>query len=252
MSDDNMTAAFGFPGEFYCEHSSSKSRVMALVSRDALPSTLHAVLTCTDQLLAHRAASILALAAHCGRGEVLDAEATRVAESLPAAPAASFRQALGNAYAARWPIPDAAVVSWGDVHDSYDYELTDDQPVSPGDRDGQAHTPSDARLADLQGPVFRLTNLLEIHVHDAPRMLAAAAADGWEPAEADQAPDSRDNLLDAAMHLVDGQDLLPGAEIVTAIGSGERLDPDLGDEVADWSEAPIKASFGTGWRVRSD
>ncbi|MBW4716370.1 hypothetical protein [Saccharothrix obliqua] len=233
-----MSTEFGFPRDFFCEHGAEGSRVLALVSHDGFAPSLHAVLTCDDRLLAHRAASVLAEAARGGRGDVLDAEARRVAEALPRVPGSSFRQALDRVYGAHWPISGAAAVPWDEVD------------RSPVPRDSEAHTPAGARLAELSGPVFRLTNLLEIHVHDVPRLLAAAAADGWVPPEGGQEPDSLDNLLDAAMHLADLHEVVPGAEVVTAMGVGEHLDPDAGDEVADWSDKPVEASFEGGALLR--
>jgi hypothetical protein len=86
-----MSAPSAFPQEFFCEHSPSKSRVLALLRSLDGPGRLRAVLTSTDHVLAERAARVLTAIAASGNGSEIDAEAERVLAELPAAPAASFR-----------------------------------------------------------------------------------------------------------------------------------------------------------------
>ncbi|WP_139320753.1 hypothetical protein [Saccharomonospora sp. CUA-673] len=184
----------------------------------------------------------------------MTAEVERVAAELPDAPAASLRQALQHINDDAWPIDDPQPLpTHDDVHNAYGYELTDDQPVTPQLRDSVTRTPSDARLEDLSGPVFRVINMWELHVHDPDRLLKAAERSGWPPLGEDQdgePADELDELLDAAMALVGLDADVPGTDIVTEAGHGEHLEAARGDQVADWSEEPVTVSFGAGWRLR--
>lgn len=249
--DQSDRARKGFARNFFCEHSASKSRVLALVATDGNES-LRAVLTCTDRLLAESAASLLSQATNGGLGSNMNSEAERIATELPGAPAASFRQALQYACEGAWPIDDHdALPTYDQVHDSYGYVLTDDQAVTPWLRDSATRTPSDARLADLTGPVLRVITMLELHVFDSKRLLAAAKLTGWTPpSDEDDDADEQDDILDAAMVLAGDESTIPGVDIVTEAGQGQHLVPGRGDETSDWSDQPIEASFGTGWRAR--
>jgi hypothetical protein len=209
--------AVGAATEFYCEHSASKSRVLALVKRGGCVPSLHAVLTCTDPLLAHRVASSLREAAESGRGPAVAAEAERVAALLPEAPAASYRQALDWVLSSSWPISDAGWIRWDQLHDSYGYKPADDEPVTPGGRDGERRTPSAGSVTELPGSVIRIVDTLDLHIHDQDRLLAAARADGWEP---DNDTEDPHDLLDAAMWLADQTPNLPGADVIRAEADG--------------------------------
>lgn len=244
---------YGVARNFFCEHSTAKSRVLALVALDGNES-LRAVLTCGDRLLAERTANLLSQAANGGSGDWMTAEVERVAAELPDAPAASLRQALQHINDDAWPIDDPQPLpTYDDVHNAYGYELTDDQPVTPWQRDSVTRTPSDARLEDLAGPVFRVINMWELHVYDPNRLFKAAKLSGWAPLGEDQngePADEMDDLLDAAMALAGLDADVPGADIVTEAGHGEHLEAARGDQVSDWSEEPVTVSFGTGWRLR--
>lgn len=103
----SIASDYCLPTRFLCEHTSSKSRVFVhLVTHDR-NDALKAVLTCTDPELAERAAEVLNLIA---RHPVCQPLAERIEQELPAAPAASFRQALERAQARRWPVSDMGPV----------------------------------------------------------------------------------------------------------------------------------------------
>ena len=99
----SIASDYCLPTRFLCEHTASKSRVFVhLVTHDR-SDALKAVLTCTDPELAERAAEVLNL---IGQHPVCRPLADRIEEELPAAPAASFREALDRAQARRWPLSD--------------------------------------------------------------------------------------------------------------------------------------------------
>lgn len=252
MSGDRMDPArVGVARNFFCEHSASKSRVLALVAT-AGNESLRAVLTCTDRLLAERVASLLSQAVCGGAGPNMNAETERVTAELPDAPAASFRHALQCAYDGTWPIENSeSLPTYDQVHDSYGYDLIDDLPVTPWLRDSSGRTPSDARLEDLTGPVLRIITMLELHVYDGKRLLTTAKLTGWTPpSDEDSGADELDDVLDAAMVLAGSDTTIPGVDIITEQGHGEHLDSGTGDQVADWSDQPVEVTFGTGWRLR--
>jgi hypothetical protein len=208
--------------EFYCEHTVSKSRVFALVKRPGYMPSLVAVLTCIDPLLAHRVAASLGEAATSGRGPTVLAESGRIAAELADAPAASYRQAIDRAYAAAWPVPGTSGIRWDDLHNSYGYPYSEDQPITPGGRDAVIRTPHEGDLTSLPGMVVRVETTLDLHIHDPERLLAAARADGWEP---DQELDDTDphDLLGASMWLADQIPTIPGADMIHASSAGENL-----------------------------
>jgi hypothetical protein len=210
------------------------------------PGRLRAVLTSADRVLAERAARVLSAVAASGGGSEIDAEAERVLAELPAAPAASFRAALTDLRATEWSADDH-YVSWDQLsacqESALDLELLD----------ARSRTPLGARLGQLPGKVFRVTQLVECHVHDADRLLNAAAADGWTLIGAggdEEGPD--DELLEAVMYFTGERNPVPGADFVTVENIGEVLSVSVGDEVADWQETPVTAEFESGWRLRDD
>ncbi|MGW3353753.1 hypothetical protein ACWDA3_61710 [Nonomuraea rubra] len=237
-----MSTPSALPRGFYCEHTPAKSRVFALVDHPAGPHTMHAVLTCKDAGLAQRVAQLLTAALLHGQGPDLHTEACKIVTALPDAPGASFRDALEHAVQGTWPIapqpPATGQAVKNDRHDPID---------TSGDRN--ARTPSQARLGDLSGPVVRTIQLLEVHVHDPARLLAAATATGWQPLDDDDLDedDPRD-IVGAVMHFAD-DDTMPGTDIVTQSMHAALLRLQQGDEVADWSSKPVTANFGTGWRL---
>ncbi len=99
-----MPSAVPVPRDFLCEHTPAKSRVFAVLTSPGGPDTLKAVLTCTDPVLAQRAASALAVLAQSGGGGAIDADAEEIATALPAAPAASFREACRRLRDREWPL----------------------------------------------------------------------------------------------------------------------------------------------------
>ena len=50
------------------------------------------------------------------------------------------------------------------------------------------------------------------------------------------------------MHFVNGPEFLPGTDRLTDVLQARLLRADSGDEVSEWSAAPVTASFDTGTR----
>lgn len=237
------------PRDFFCEHASSKSRVLALLAHPNGPSCLQAVFTCRDAYLAQRAAALLSLAAaNTALTRQQQATAHMIIQALPDAPAASFRHALEHARSGTWPSSSPTLFSWP-ADDPLNWAKATDTaetlPVSA------TRTPVDARLADLPGPVVRVVQLREFHVYDQAKVLAAATADGWSalPDEELGKNDPHD-LVGAVMHGAQTTGELPGMDCLTDAQEGQLLLASHGDEVADWSAEPVRVSFGTGWRLR--
>ncbi|MBO0804917.1 MAG: hypothetical protein J2P25_17815 [Nocardiopsaceae bacterium] len=235
-----MPSVLPVPRDFLCEHTSTKSRVFAVLASPGVPDTLKAVLTCTDPVLAQRAASTLAALAHTGGGDAVNAEAEEVAAALPAAPAASFREGCRQLQSLEWPETDAGPTHWDQ------FWPTDEDDLIPALRDEEKRTPSGARLGQLAGKVFRVFQFLEYHVHDEGRLLAAAAAGGWPPDDEHYQPGSSVLPLDAVMHMAGSNHEIPGADIICQESSGEELTAAKGDELADWLREPVTVKFGGG------
>ena len=72
-----------------------------------------------------------------------------------------------------------------------------------------------------------------------------------QPEDGHEDLDEADHILDAALWLTHIEDPV-GTDWVSETSYGECLDPAQGDEVADWTEEPITADFGTGWRLAAD
>lgn len=230
---------------FFCEHSRTKSRVLALVTRADSPPSLEAVLTCGDAVVAQQAAELLEQAVQHGRTASVKAAAEQVSAALPAAPRASLREALEYAFAGTWPSAEKPVVTWSQLHppEAPDARLT---------QDNQPRTAEDAGLADLPGPVVRLVRLQEFHVHDVGKLLSTAAAAGWEPVpEHERGDEDPQDVVGAVMDLAYNSQAVPGVDEVTGAAEAQMLCSDDGDEVADWSAKPVRVDFGTGWRLTS-
>jgi hypothetical protein len=208
------------------------------------PNTLKAVLTCTDAVLAQRVANMLAALAQSGGGAAINAEADEIAAALPAAPAASFHEACRRLRDQEWPEADAGPVRWDQ------FQAIDEEDLTSARRDEETRTPSDVRLGHLTGRAFRIIQFLEYHVHDASRLLAAAAADVWSPPPDEDYQHDPDDLLDAVMHMADISHDVPGADIVCQESTGEALIVAKGAELADWQGEPVRVEFGGGWRLR--
>jgi hypothetical protein len=248
MSDVQNTRAV--PRDFFCEHTATKSRVFALVEAAGAPASLRAVLTCNDAALARESASLLSIAWLGGPGAGLQAEAERICNTLPDAPAASLRQALGYALQGSWPADEGPGIVQGVTADSSEDDVEDDEEPSPMAVVREARTPEDARLADLTGKVVRVTQLLEVHVHDPERLVAAARMSGWEPLD-DDFDDDPDDVVGAVMCL-GTQPEIPGVDVISQEDVGELLRASAGDELTDWSTTPVTAEFSSGWRLRAD
>ncbi|MEU2873350.1 hypothetical protein ABZ769_29815 [Streptomyces olivoreticuli] len=132
---------------------------------------------------------------------------------------------------------------WDQISDGID-EDTDAEAVNRAVR-----TPGDARLADLAGPVVRVEVLREFHVHDPQAVLKAARSAGWEPLPNDDPEDDDpQDVVGAVMWLGESDREIEGADTVTDACQGLKLRTESGHEVADWSEEPVVADFGSGWR----
>ncbi|MFJ3310111.1 hypothetical protein ACIPSA_45375 [Streptomyces sp. NPDC086549] len=74
---------------------------------------------------------------------------------------------------------------------------------------------------------------------------------GWQPrGRLDaQTPGDPLHLMEAAGQLAPPASDLPGAQVIGEGDSIRVLDPDRGDELADWSADGFTAQFGPGWRI---
>jgi hypothetical protein len=237
-----MTFTVPVPRNFLCEHTPTKSRVFAVLASPGGPNTLKAVLTCADPVLSQRAASVLIALANSGGGSVVSADAEEIAADLPAAPAASFREACRRLRDQEWPEADAGPVRWDQV------QAIDEEDRTSARQDEEMRTPPDARLSQLPGRAFRIIQFMEYHVHDTDRLITAAAAEGWSPLTDEDDQADPDPLLDAVMHMADIGHVIPGADIICQESSGEALVVTKGAELADWQPEPVTAHFG-GWRM---
>lgn len=248
QQNDTASIVYGVPREFYCEHSVSKSRVLAVIHTPSYHSTVQAVLTCKDRVMAELAAHTLSEVAQAGRGPHVNAVIVRLAEQLPAAPAASLAQAVQRADENSWPLDADQLVRWSELRAEFGFEQRPDMAATPALRDEHEHTPGGARLEDLTGDVIRMVSLLEVHVHDRQRLLKAASAAGLIP---DPNEDDDVHVLDAVMYLADSGRVPPGAASIENATNGEYLSAAAGDEIAEWSDVPVTVDFGIGWRVSS-
>lgn len=245
-----MTASMvsAVPRDFFCEHASSKSRVLVLLAHPEGPPCAQAVFTCRDAHLAQHAVRLLSSAALDGAlTEQQQVTAHKIVAALPDAPAASFRQALERARAGVWPSAAPTLFSWP-ADDPLDGPLEGrTQPEPPV---SATRSPKDARLADLPGPVVRVLQLREFHVYDQAKVLAAATAGGWEPMPDEElGEDDPDDLVGAVMFAAETTGELPGMDWLTDAQEGRLLLSARADEVADWSTEAIRVNFGTGWRL---
>ncbi|MFD8909918.1 hypothetical protein [Streptomyces sp. NPDC059575] len=231
---------------FHCEHTSSKSRIFALVHHQEGPASLQAVLTCRQPELAQQAVGIL----HQAMGSSADAwkpeSLEKLCAQLPDAPASSLRSAARHALAGVWPMAPGSFLKWEQVDGVVDGS---EDNGGTGVRTRAVHTPSEARLADLAGPVIRVEVLREFHVHDQRAVLKAARSAGWEPLpNEDPEDDDPQDLVGAVLWLGQTDHAVQGADTVTDTAQGFRLRTEEGHEVADWSEEAVVADFGAGWR----
>lgn len=231
---------------FHCEHTPSKSRILALVHHREGPASLQAVLTCRQPELAQQAVATLQQAIGSSADAWKPEPLEKLCAQLPDAPASSLRNAARHALAGVWPMPPGSFLKWGQIADGVD-DAPDEDDADAVTR--AVRTPDDARLADLAGPVIRVEVLREFHVHDQQAVLKAARSAGWEPLpNEDPEGDDPQDVVGAVMWLGESDSEIEGADTVTDAAQGLRLRTEKGHEVADWSEEAVVADFGAGWR----
>lgn len=227
--------------DFLCEHTSSKSRVMALLAHDNGPSSLNAVLTCKDPDHAFEAVGLLRRVLARRDVTAVDDELKALTAEMPDAPAGSLRQAVLQAASGTWPTQPGTLFVVPDPDPSED-ETASDVPSGPVEH---------PRLKDLPGKVVRIAHLYEFHVTDEDALLLAAVDRGWEPLPASElGDDDPRDLIGAVMTLTEDPDVA-GTQTLEEQSSAELLSVEDGDELADWSAAPIVTRFTHGWRLRS-
>ncbi|MGW1249523.1 hypothetical protein [Streptomyces sp. NPDC002535] len=226
--------------DFLCEHTSSKSRVMALLAHDNGPSSLTAVLTCKDPDHAFEAVGILRRALARRDATTVDEELKVLTAEMPDAPAGSLRQAVVKAASGIWQTEPGTLLVVPDP------EPAEDEAVSDVASGPVGHP----RLKDLPGKVVRITHLHEFHVTDEDALLRAAVDRGWEPLPASElGDDDPRDLIGAVMTLTEDLDVA-GTQTLEEQSSAEILSAENGDELADWSAAPVVTRFTHGWRLR--
>lgn len=232
--------------DFLCEHTPSKSRLLALVGAPGNSRSLAAVLTCKDQDHAYQAQDLLRRILALRDATPALADLATLSAALPDAPAGSLRQAAAHAATGCWPAAAATLYTPVAEDDDQDEEPEASAPAASG------QSPDEKRLRDLPGKVVRVTYLREYHVRDETAVLQAAMALGWEPAPASALPedDPRD-LVGAVMTLTENEGI-PGADTLQEQTAGQLLRVERGDEVADWSSTPIIETFDHGWRLQSE
>ncbi|MFF0553813.1 hypothetical protein ACFYUL_33155 [Streptomyces sp. NPDC004311] len=227
--------------DFLCEHTSSKSRVMALLAHDNGPSSLTAVLTCKDPDQAFEAVGILRRVLARRDATAVDDELKALTAEMPDAPAGSLRQAVVHAASGTWQAQP------GTLFVAPDPDPSEDETVSDVPSGSVGHP----RLKDLPGKVVRIAHLYEFHVTDEDALLRAAVDRGWEPLPASElGDDDPRDLIGAVMTLTEDPDVA-GTQTLEEQSSAELLSAEDGDELADWSAAPIVTRFTHGWRLRS-
>ncbi|MFE9852243.1 hypothetical protein ACFYPN_26090 [Streptomyces sp. NPDC005576] len=235
------------PRGFHCEHTPGGSRVLALVDHDSAPSSLHAVLSCRRPELAHEAARLLQRALHVAADAWDAGPLEELCGRLPDEAADSLRTAVGRALAGAWPSNGGDTPEWGPPPE----RAAPGSPTPLARPDGDGHwlrAPLDARLADLDGPVFRIALLREFHVHDRRALLNAAADEGWEPLPADRlGSHDPEDLIGATLWLAERGGAVAGADTLADRSQAYRLTVEDGDEVAGWSREEVVADFGSGW-----
>ncbi|MEU6373322.1 hypothetical protein [Streptomyces sp. NPDC046909] len=233
--------------DFLCEHSPSKSRVMALIGPYDGPRSLTAVLTCKDKHHAYQAVQLLrrALAARDTAAVAEDLQA--LASALPHAPASSLHTAATHAASGTWPAPAGTTFCVPDENSEEDEETQGDQAVTSP----EPESPFGARLKDLPGKVVRIAHLREFHITDEDALIRAAMDEGWEPLPASElAEDDPRDVIGAVMTLTDSGSWITGADTLEDQSEAELLHAEDGDELADWSPVPVTTHFHHGWQLR--
>jgi hypothetical protein len=219
-----------FPVGFYCEHQETTARVMALVKNgDRLPVLVPVVLV-PDDGLAHRVACLLnGLRA---AGTAIQDEVGDVERLLPDDQRSAYRAAVGQLTHRMWPAPPRS---------PRDIEMGPPDRFHSSDDEAQ-RTPYE-KLAGLPGQTVRLWRLTELHVFDRERFLHAAATG---PTYTEQDPDQ---IVEAALVLLDDEAGLPGADQLLDEYVGETLEADDGDELGAFRPLTPPEFEQTGWRA---
>ncbi|RNG30452.1 hypothetical protein [Streptomyces botrytidirepellens] len=228
--------------DFYCEHTSTKSRVLALVAHADGPPSLKAVLTCRDVEHAQLAAEILRSVLACGAplAPELKTQADTLAMEMPDAVTASFREAIEAARTGGWLVEKEQLSYW-----------PDEETQAAVDR--WRTRLEDNNLSRLSAPVIRHVYFTEYQVTDTVAFFNSATSMGWQPAGPFPL-DLSDPLhaMEATIHLTAPSLDLPGAQVLSTGSSVRVLDPEQGDELADWSPEGFSADFGPGVRYEED
>ncbi|MEU6071960.1 hypothetical protein ABZ864_47960 [Streptomyces sp. NPDC047082] len=226
--------------DFYCEHTPSKSRVLALVAHPDGPPCLKAVLTCRDAEQAQQMAEILRAALTCGSplAPELRAQADTLALELPDAVTASFREAIDSARTGSWLVEEQQLSWWPEEEAEAALNVWRVRV-------------QDNNLARLEPPVVRRVAFAEYLVTDPVAFFNSAVSMGWQPS----GPFGPESIGDP-LHLMEATGLLappasdlPGAQVIGEGSSIRVLAPGCGDELADWSPDGFSAGFGPGWRI---
>ncbi|MFE2643517.1 hypothetical protein ACFXDO_13200 [Streptomyces nigra] len=233
--------------DFLCEHSPSKSRVMALIGPHHGPRTLTAVLTCKDKHHAYQAVQLLRRALASRDTAAVEEDLHALASALPDAPASSLRAATAHAASGTWPAPPGTTFCPQDETFGEDEETQGDgTTISP-----ESEPPNGARLKDLPGKVVRIAHLREFYITDGDALIRAAMDEGWEPLPASELDedDPRD-LIGAVMTLTESGGWITGAHTLEDQSEARLLRAEDGDELTDWSPAPVMTLFHHGRRLR--
>ncbi|MBT2674239.1 hypothetical protein J7E95_26195 [Streptomyces sp. ISL-14] len=233
--------------DFLCEHSPSKSRVMALIGPYDGPRSLTGVLTCKDKHHAYQAVQLLrrALASRDAAAVAEDLQA--LAAALPHAPASSLRTAAAHAASGTWPAPAGTTFCPPDENSGEDEGTQRHQAATSP----EPESPYGTRLKDLAGKVVRIAQLREFHITDEDALIRAAMDEDWQPLPASELDedDPRD-LIGAVMTLTESGGWITGADTLEDQSEAGLLRAEDGDELTDWSPVPVTPHFHHGRRLR--
>ena len=231
--------------DFLCEHSPSKSRIMALIAPYHGSHSLTEVLTCKDKYHAYQAVQLLRRALAARDAAAVEEDLNALVAAMPDAPAGSLRSATAHAASGTWPAPAGTTFRPPDANLEED-EATqgDDATTAP-----QSTTLYGPRMKDLPGKVIRTTHLRTFHITDEDALIRAALAAGWESLSGLNEDDPRDLVGAVLSILTESGGEITGADTVEYGSTAGLLQAEHGDEIADWSPIPVTASFDHGWRL---
>lgn len=212
---------------------------MALVAHPDGPPSLKAVLTCRDVEQAQQAAEILRAVLACGSpvAPELAGQAEALVLEMPAPVAASFREAIDSARTGGWLVEE----------DQLSWRLDEEAQAAV---DAWRIRVGDNTLDRLEAPVLREIRYTEYLLTDPVSFYNSATSMGWQPSGFSVARLGDPlHLMEAAVLLSAGPSDLPGAQVLGTGSSIRVLDPEHGDELADWSPTGFSAEFAPGWRV---